>query len=126
MSGFDANHVFAVSVRDQPAATTTDTPSQTEKLLFDFLLQYRVGGEFVYRYGTLSQSCPCSHESPRDKLRANVLLKQYQLEVDLRHLGLYNDELAHAIQDRPADILSLVIYSWASLSFNETHLSSIV
>ncbi|KIM67099.1 hypothetical protein SCLCIDRAFT_108528 [Scleroderma citrinum Foug A] len=91
MSGFDANHVFAVSVRDQPTATTTDTPSQTEKLLLDFLLQYRVGGEFVYR----------------DKLRANVLLKQYQLEVDLRHLGLYNDELAHAIQDRPADILPL-------------------
>lgn len=50
MSGFDANHVFAVSVRDQPATASTDTPSQTEKLLFDFLLQYRIGGEFVYRY----------------------------------------------------------------------------
>jgi DNA replication licensing factor MCM5 len=35
-------------------------------------------------------------------------LKQYQLEIDLRHLSLYNDELAHAIQDRPADILPLV------------------
>ncbi|KAL4069470.1 MCM-domain-containing protein [Scleroderma citrinum] len=91
MSGFDANHVFSVSVRDQSATATTDTPSQTEKILFDFLLQYRVGGEFVYR----------------DKLRANLLLKQYQLEVDLRHLGLYNDELAHAIQDRPADVLPL-------------------
>ena len=43
-----------------------------------------------------------------DKLRANLLLKQYQLEVDLRHIGLYNDELAHAIQDRPAEILPLV------------------
>ena len=30
------------------------------------------------------------------------------LEVDLRHVSLYNDELAHAIQDRPADILPLV------------------
>lgn len=44
----------------------------------------------------------------RDKLRGNLLLKQHQLEVDLRHVGLYNDELAHAIQDRPADILPLV------------------
>lgn len=44
----------------------------------------------------------------RDKLRANLLLKQYYLEVDLRHVGLYNDELAHAIQDRPTDILPLV------------------
>ena len=43
-----------------------------------------------------------------DKLRANLLLKQYQLEVDLRHIGLYNDELAHAIQERPAEILPLV------------------
>ncbi|KAG1773096.1 MCM-domain-containing protein [Suillus occidentalis] len=84
MSGFDGNHVFT------PAASP-DSPSQTEKLLLEFLLQYRVGGEFIYR----------------DQLRANLLLKQYQLEVDLRHVGLYNDELAHAIQDRPADILPL-------------------
>ncbi|KAI6134041.1 MCM-domain-containing protein [Pisolithus croceorrhizus] len=91
MSGFDANHVFSVSVRDRAAIPFTETPSQLEKLLLDFLLQYRVGEEFVYR----------------DKLRANLLLKQYQLEVDLRHLSLYNDELAHAMQDRPADILPL-------------------
>ncbi|KIO02322.1 hypothetical protein M404DRAFT_147833 [Pisolithus tinctorius Marx 270] len=91
MSGFDANHVFSVSVRDRSSAPSTETPSQLEKLLLDFLLQYRVGEEFVYR----------------DKLRANLLLKQYQLEVDLRHLSLYNDELAHAMQDRPADILPL-------------------
>jgi hypothetical protein len=44
----------------------------------------------------------------RDKLRGNLLLKQHQLEVDLRHVGLYNDELAHAIQDKPAEILPLV------------------
>lgn len=41
-------------------------------------------------------------------LRGNLLLKQNQLEVDLRHVGLYNDELAHAIQDRPAEVLPLV------------------
>ena len=44
----------------------------------------------------------------RDKLRANLLLKHYQLQVDLRHLSLYNDELAHLIQNKPADILPLV------------------
>ncbi|EGO02786.1 hypothetical protein SERLA73DRAFT_102769 [Serpula lacrymans var. lacrymans S7.3] len=91
MSGFDANQVYTVSVHDIPSSSSPETPSQSEKLLLDFLLQYRVGGEFIYR----------------DKLRANLLLKQYQLEVDLRHIGLYNDELAHAIQDRPADILPL-------------------
>ncbi|EPQ60991.1 MCM-domain-containing protein [Gloeophyllum trabeum ATCC 11539] len=91
MSGFDANRVYSVSVHDQPPVTSPDSPAETEKLLLDFLLQYRVGGEFIYR----------------DKLRGNLLLKHYQLEVDLRHVGLYNDELAHAIQDRPSDVLPL-------------------
>jgi DNA replication licensing factor MCM5 len=49
MSGFDANHVYNVSVHDPPAASAPDSPSESEKLLFDFLLQYRVGGEFIYR-----------------------------------------------------------------------------
>lgn len=35
-------------------------------------------------------------------------MKQHQIEVDLRHVGLYNDDLAHAIQDRPAEVLPLV------------------
>lgn len=43
-----------------------------------------------------------------DKLRGNILLKQHVLEVDLRHVSLFNDELAHVIQDRPADVLPLV------------------
>ena len=42
-----------------------------------------------------------------DQLRANLLLKLYVLEVDLRHVNLFNPELAHAVQDRPADLLPL-------------------
>ncbi|KAG6869157.1 hypothetical protein C0993_012256 [Termitomyces sp. T159_Od127] len=91
MSGFDPNNVYTVSVHDLPAAASPDSPSETEKLLLEFLLQYRVGGEFIYR----------------DQLRGNLLLKQYLLEVDLRHISLFNDELAHAIQDKPAEILPL-------------------
>ncbi|KAK7064534.1 DNA helicase [Favolaschia claudopus] len=86
MSGFDAPAVFTVAAHDPPPAISPDSPSETEKLLLEFLLQYRLGGEFIYR----------------DKLRANMLLKQRILEVDLRHLSLYNDELAHAIQDNPS------------------------
>ncbi|KAF7340004.1 DNA helicase [Mycena venus] len=91
MSGFDAPAVYTVAAHDPPAAISPDSPSETEKLLLDFLLQYRLGGEFIYR----------------DKLRANLLLKQRILEVDLRHLSLYNDELAHAIQDTPGVTLPL-------------------
>jgi len=108
MSGFDANRVYSVSVHDLPAAATPDSPSETEKLLVDFILQFRVGGEFIYRFVTfLCLECHsltiCS-----DKLRGNILLKQHVLEVDLRHVSIYHDELAHAIQDRPADVLPLV------------------
>lgn len=49
MSGFDADRVFSVSVHDVPEPTGPDSPSQTEKLLLEFLLQYRVGGDFIYR-----------------------------------------------------------------------------
>ncbi|KAJ3812089.1 MCM-domain-containing protein [Lentinula aff. lateritia] len=88
---FENDNIYSVSVLDTAPATSPDTPAAAEKLLLDFLQQYRVGGEFIYR----------------DKLRANLLLKQHLLEVDLRHVSLYNDELAHAIQDRPADVLPL-------------------
>jgi DNA replication licensing factor MCM5 len=49
MSGFDANNVYTVSVHDTPSGTSPESPSETEKLLLEFLLQYRVGGEFIYR-----------------------------------------------------------------------------
>lgn len=49
MSGFDADRVYSVSVHDVADPSSPETPSQAEKLLLDFLLQYRVGGEFIYR-----------------------------------------------------------------------------
>ncbi|KAH8120608.1 MCM-domain-containing protein [Phellopilus nigrolimitatus] len=89
MSGFDANRVFSVAVHDAPPSQSLEQPAEVERMLLEFLLQYRVGGEFIYR----------------DKLRANLLLKQYYLEVDLQHVGLYNEELAHALQEQPGEII---------------------
>lgn len=43
-----------------------------------------------------------------DRLRANVLLKEYSLEVDLRDVGLFSEELASSVQDRPGDVMPLV------------------
>lgn len=108
MSGFDADRVYSVAVHDAPDPVAPEKPSETEKLFLEFLLQYRVGGEFIYRQVWMSSSCIPRSLYYRDKLRANLLLKQHQLEVDLRHIGLFNDELAHAIQERPAEILPLV------------------
>lgn len=49
MSGFDADRVYSVAVHDAPEAVSPDKPSETERLLQEFLLQYRVGGDFIYR-----------------------------------------------------------------------------
>lgn len=57
MSGFDADRVYSVSVHQNAPSFSIDSPSETEKLLLDFLLQYRLGGEFTYRYASLPQSC---------------------------------------------------------------------
>jgi hypothetical protein len=48
MSGFDLDRVFSVSVHDD-RATNLDAPSETARLLNEFLLQFRVGGEYIYR-----------------------------------------------------------------------------
>ena len=52
MSGFDADRVYSVSVHQNAPSFSTESPSETEKLLLDFLLQYRLGGEFTYRYAS--------------------------------------------------------------------------
>jgi len=49
MSGFDANRVYSVAVHDSAVATSPDSPAETEKLLFEFIQAFRVGGEYIYR-----------------------------------------------------------------------------
>lgn len=57
MSGFDADRVFSVTVHDHFAPAAPDSPAGIEKLLLEFLLQYRVGGEFIYRYACQRVDC---------------------------------------------------------------------
>ncbi|KAG7099528.1 hypothetical protein E1B28_001369 [Marasmius oreades] len=91
MSGYEANNVYFVTTQNPSDPVAPESPAEIESFLLDFILQYRVGEEFLYR----------------DKLRGNLLLKEHVLEIDLRHVGLYNEELAYAIQERPTEILPL-------------------
>lgn len=51
MSGFDANLIHTVPILgEQPLSQSLENASDTERLLLDFLLQYRVGGQFIYRF----------------------------------------------------------------------------
>ena len=54
MSGFDANVIHTVPILgDRPLnAAGLDNASDTERLLLDFLTQFRVEGQFIYRYVT--------------------------------------------------------------------------
>lgn len=43
------NRVYSVLVHDIPAASPPESVSETEKLLVDFIVLFRIGGEFIYR-----------------------------------------------------------------------------
>jgi hypothetical protein len=75
MSGFDADRVYSVSVHQNAntSSFSTESPSDTEKLLLDFLLQYRIGGEFIYRYST---HYPCPDVPSPDLLRPEINSEQ--------------------------------------------------
>ena len=91
-SGFEANRVYSVSVLQ--GEQHPDSPAELEKLFFDFLSGFRVGGEFIYR----------------DRLRSSLLLHHHTLDVDLRDLVAWNDELAQKVQEQPGDMIPLVRY----------------
>jgi len=89
-SGFEPNRIYSVSVlqgEDHP-----DSPAEVEKLFFDFLSGFRVGGEFIYR----------------DRLRSSLLLHHHTLDVDLKDLVAWNDELAQKVQEQPGEMTPLV------------------
>ncbi|POW17484.1 hypothetical protein PSHT_06393 [Puccinia striiformis] len=43
----------------------------------------------------------------RDRLRTNLLAKVYAIEIELQHLIVYDEELAHSISNSPGEILPL-------------------
>ncbi|GAA99080.1 uncharacterized protein L969DRAFT_87124 [Mixia osmundae IAM 14324] len=100
MSGFDRGRIHVVPVLP-PAAQTTDgvgidgqnvlRPSETIKQFMDFVLGFRVGEGWLYR----------------DRLRANLLTKQYMLEINVEDLISYNEELANRLRETPGEILPL-------------------
>ena len=107
-------------------------PSETIRQLYEFIQQFRLQEDFIYRCVAgldwtglvwtssavqstllmlsrmllLLRLLPC--RICRDRLRSNLLAKQYVLEVDLDHLIAYNEELANRMRETPADIMPLV------------------
>ena len=71
MSGFDAGRVYSTqAVAVSSTAQAPDAPVQNETALFEFVQNFRLGAEYIYR----------------DRLRSNLLVKQYVLDVQLEHI----------------------------------------
>jgi hypothetical protein len=51
-------------------------------------------------------------DKSRDRLRSALLMNHHTLEVDLKDLIAWNDELAQKVQEHPGEMVPLV--SWRS------------
>lgn len=130
-AGFDRGATFAVPVlgsragstvngdgRHGPNGAPTIKPSETIRQLYDFVQQFRQGESFIYRQVVsfhhlkqgklLSITFELIMSWCRDRLRANLLAKQYVLEIDLDHLIAFNEELSNRIRETPGEIIPLV------------------
>jgi DNA replication licensing factor MCM5 len=47
-------------------------------------------------------------DSNRDRLRSALLMNHHTLEVDLKDLIVWNDELAQKVQEQPGEMVPLV------------------
>ncbi|WFD31453.1 DNA helicase [Malassezia sp. CBS 17886] len=92
MSGFDTGRVYSTQVlAGSSAAQAPEAPVQHETTLFEFVQLFRLGNEFIYR----------------DRLRANLLVKQPVLEVQIEHVQMWSPTLAQALREGPSEILPL-------------------
>lgn len=69
--------------------------SRVQQQLVDFIMDFHLDNVFLYR----------------DQIRENVLVKQYYCDIDIAHLISYDEELAHKLQQDPAEVLPLVSLS---------------
>lgn len=97
MSGFDSGRVYSTQVlAGSQEAQAPDAPVQNEAALYEFVMHFRLGSEYIYR----------------DRLRTSLLVKQNALEVQLEHVQMWSATLAQALREQPAEVLSLV-RTWA-------------
>ena len=92
MSGFDAGRVYSTqAVTVSTTATSPDATLANQPCMFQIVRNFRLGAEYIYR----------------DRLRSNLLVKQYVLDVQLEHIQMWSPHLAQALRETPAEILSL-------------------
>ncbi|ADV19321.1 minichromosome maintenance protein 5 (cell division control protein 46) [Cryptococcus gattii Ru294] len=86
----EEGRIWSVGVLE--GAEQQNAPSEIERLFYDFLHGFRIEDQWTYR----------------DALRSALLLKHHTLEVDLRDLVVWNEELAQKVQDKPGEMIPLL------------------
>lgn len=74
------------------ASNANSTNTAVIESLYNFLTEFSDGGAFLYR----------------DRLRANLLKKEWTLEVEMGHLIGWNEELAARCRTEPGEVVPLV------------------
>ncbi|AAW41973.1 ATP dependent DNA helicase, putative [Cryptococcus deneoformans JEC21] len=86
----EEGRIWSVGVLE--GAEQQNAPSEIERLFYDFLHGFRIEDQWTYR----------------DALRSALLLKHHTLEVDLRDLVAWNEELAQKVQEKPGEMIPLL------------------
>ncbi|KNC50614.1 MCM5 minichromosome maintenance deficient 5 [Thecamonas trahens ATCC 50062] len=86
-TGFDAGQIFTSDQELVPRSAASLQPSDARAKFLNFIRNFRDGNVFTYR----------------DQLRANYVLRKYQLEVQLEHLKAYDEALADTLVEAPAE-----------------------
>ncbi|CAO3689732.1 unnamed protein product [Umbelopsis ramanniana] len=87
--GWDTGSIYSTSVLPPDPVLLAQATLQDKFLAF--VENFRLDNDYIYR----------------DQLRANLMTKQYFLEIDLGHLISFNEELANRLTNNPTDLLPL-------------------
>jgi DNA replication licensing factor MCM5 len=114
MNGFDApSRPYAVSIASVSKASSVShqtgglnqQKSQHQKRFLSFIQNFRKNeNEYVYR----------------DKLRTNILRKEYQLQIELEDLRNFDEELEEMLRKSPGEMIPLVSFILGRLDANLT------
>lgn len=88
---FERADVYATSVLPPQQDSASTLNSEIIKAFKRFILEYRVGNEFIYR----------------NQLRENILSKQFKLTVHSEDLISFHDELHQRLFENPKEIIPL-------------------
>ncbi|KAJ1656983.1 minichromosome maintenance protein 5 [Dispira simplex] len=87
--GWDTGRIYSTSVL--PGEVHQNDNSIVEQELFNFLQNFCVDNQFIYR----------------DQLRQNLMVKNHLLEIDMQDVISYDENLGHKLSEQPGDILPL-------------------